>query len=139
MSMAIASKRSAMRSICGCQIAAFMPTPWMNSTGVPDPARMKPVPSGAGPCPAHADAKTSAMPAPQFLEVLVGVADAVRRMTADRRAKRDHQLVRRRRIADLEMHGQVMRAPSFVVLVHKRDHDRRVRPAAQIGEGKIGL
>src|SRR5437764_8327746 len=110
----------------------------MKSTGAPDPARMKLVPSSPT-ARAHPGVAVSAMQVPKFLEVLVAVANAVMRATADRRAERDHQLVWCRRIADLEMHRQIMRAPSLVILVHQRDHDRRVRPTAQVGEGKIGL
>src|SRR5438445_615720 len=32
-----------------------------------------------------------------------------------------------------------MRAPPFVVLVHQRDHDRRVGGTARVAEGEIGF
>jgi hypothetical protein len=32
-----------------------------------------------------------------------------------------------------------MRAPTFVILVHQRDHDRSVRPAPCVAEGEIGF
>src|SRR5437899_9788640 len=110
----------------------------MKSTGAPVPARMKLVPSGVV-ARVHPGATVSAMQVPELLEVLIAVADAMMRAAADGSAKRHDQLVRRWRVADLEMYGQIVRAAAFVILVHQRDHDRRVRPAAQIGEGKIGL
>ena len=61
------------------------------------------------------------------------------RPAADGRAKRHDNLIGGRRIGDRRLDRQIMRATAFVVLVHERNHDRRVGRSARIAEGQIGL
>src|SRR3569832_128837 len=99
-----------------------MSSPWFSRTGAPKPARMKPVPSGA----LLRIIAASAMQISQLLQVLVAVADAVVRTATDRCAKRHHQLVRGRCVADLEMHCEIMGAATYVDHIQQQEQDRRV-------------